>query len=189
MAWHYNVPMRLGLVLLLAACRIGFDDTRMASDDAPMVDAAPDTASDSAIDASNVGCPGEYVSVAGTTSKYKAVDNSSTWLQAQAACVAEGTHLVIFEDATERAIITAALLPQADWWVGVTDRVALGTWLTVTNETATYLPWSAGEPDLIATERCVEAESPAFNFIDQDCASGRRYVCECDGKASVPSSY
>jgi hypothetical protein len=183
-------PMRSGVLVLLAACRIGFDDTRMASDDAPVIDAAPDTpTTDSAIDAINADCPASYTAIPGTTSKYKAVDNSSTWTQAQSACVADGTHLVIFDNATERSLVTGVLLPLDDWWVGVTDRVALGTWLTVTNEPAAYLPWTSGEPDLVSTERCVEAESPAFNFIDQDCAAGRRYVCECDGKASVPSSY
>ena len=93
------------------------------------------------------------------------------------------------DDSAPRVTAVVQLLPTRDIWVGVTARVALGTWHTVTDDLATYLPWSTGEPDGTRLERCVETEFPLYNFIDQDCTVGRRFICECDGKGSDPTAY
>jgi hypothetical protein len=44
------------------------------------------------------------------------------------------------------------------------------------------------EPYVSAAE-CVFMDSLSSRFADQDCASGRRVVCECDGVAVDPTSY
>jgi hypothetical protein len=152
--------------------------------DAPLIDAIDAPFDDTA----PVNCPASYASIGVAGSKYRANGNSFTWTQAQAMCVADGTHLVVFQDDAERAMVTA-LLPGDNQWVGVTDRITLGTWLAVTGATATYLPWEPSEPDLTADERCVAAKPSSFNYEDNDCLSGRRFVCECDGTPSNPSSY
>lgn len=180
----------VAVLVLLVGCRVNFDRAEVGDDVAPD-DAARD--SEYLVDAifddgAPASCPDGYMSVGVPGSKYKAVDDSLSWTQAQAACVADGQHLAIYDDALERSIVPF-LLPLDDQWLGVTDRITLGTWRTVTGAPATYLPWSSGEPDVSSLERCVEAESPAFEIIDQDCASGRRYICECDGRATDPASY
>ncbi len=179
--------------VLVAGCRIGFEPIRggdaMPADGSITGDVTSDGITDGLRpDGFLAPCPASYQIVVATTSKYLAVDNSATWDQAQAACAADGQHLAIFEDQNERDLVVT-LLPTRDLWIGVTDRVTLGTWLTVTGVPATYLPWTAGEPDLITSERCVETESPAYNYIDQLCSATQRYVCECDGIASDPASY
>lgn len=175
--------------LVVAGCRIGFDPQlgdAMPADGMITGDGITDGPRP---DGFLAPCPATYQTVVAMTSKYRPVENTSaSWDQAQAACAAEGQHLAIFETQNERDVI-ATLLPTRDFWVGVTDRVTLGTWLTVTGVPATYLPWTVGEPDVVTTERCVETESPAFNYIDQLCSATLRYVCECDGVASDPSSY
>ncbi len=174
------------VLVLAAGCRIGFE---RVGDMMPADGSTGDSITDGLRpDGFLAPCPASYQTVGATTSRYRAVDDSISWDQAQAACAADGQHLAIFETQNERDLITA-LLPARDLWVGVTDRVTLGTWLTVTGVPATYLPWAAGEPDVVTTERCVETESPAYNYIDQLCSQGRRYVCECDGVASDPSAY
>ena len=184
-----------GALLLAGGCRFGFDgrapdasagdDDALTSDTALDPDAAADAA-DAAADASLI-CPAGYNLVAGETSKYKAINNSTAWLAAEQACEAEGTHLWIPDTAAEKAQMIA-LLPGQNIWVGVTDRKVIGQWLRVTGGTATYLPWETGEPDLAALE-CTFVDSLTTQLADQDCGSGRRYVCECDGAVAMPSTY
>ena len=50
----------------------------------------------------------------------------------------------------------------------------------------TYLPWSPGEPD---EEDCVFIDGLTTQLVVQDCDSGRRYICECDGAPANPTSY
>ncbi|MDQ3366568.1 MAG: C-type lectin domain-containing protein [Myxococcota bacterium] len=182
--------LRVGIVLvLMVGCRAGFDPIG-GGDDVPG-DAPGDelVATDGPLpDTMAIACPAGYQQTAIAGSKYKAVDDSETWTGAQAACLADGQHLVIFDDAVERSVVTM-LLPGRDLWVGVSDRITLGTWTTVTGGAAVYLPWASGEPALDPLERCVEAESPGYALIEQSCSSGRRYICECDGIASDPASY
>ena len=175
------------LLIFACACRVGFDHGKPG--DASLDDANGQLVFDVPFDdTAPVNCPASYQSIGVPGSKYRGVDNSVTWAQAQAACVADGTHLLIINDLNERSVVPA-LLPTRDLWIGVTDLVALGAWRTVTGDAATYLPWDNSEPDNAADERCVETEYPLFNYIDQDCTSGRRFVCECDGRAADPASY
>jgi hypothetical protein len=95
--------------------------------------------------------------------------------------------MVVVDTAVELTAIVG-LLPGQNIWTGVTDRIAVGTFRKVTGPNATYLPWDASEPDASATE-CVYIDSVTLKFSDQDCGSGRRYVCECDGVAVDLTSY
>lgn len=178
------------VVLLAAGCRIGFDRGATGDDVAPD-DARLDTKPPVDVpfdDTAPMNCPAGYQSIGVLGSKYKAVDTSRTWAQAQATCVADGTHLAIAGNFDELSSV-ATLLPTRDLWLGVTDNVTLGTWRTVTGDIATYLPWASDEPDVAVDQRCVETEFPLYNFIDQDCMEDRRFICECDGRASDPTSY
>ncbi len=184
---------RVVLVVCLAACRLGFDrvddgdDT--AGNDAPLGDGTTDTR-DGAIDggdAASLACPGTYVVLPGVqnNSRYRVINNSSRWDVAEAACEAEGHHLAIPDDASELTAMYTALITQ-NIWIGVTDRVVEGTFRTVTGGIQTYLPWSPGEPD---EEDCVFIDGLTTQLVAQDCDSGRRYICECDGAPANPASY
>lgn len=166
---------------VIAGCRVNFDDLRAddaPAGDAPSADAAPDAA---------LLCPASYITVAGQTSRYRAVNNSLGWLAAEMACEADGTHLWIPDTAAEKSMIVA-LLPGQNVWTGITDRRTVGQWLRVTGGAQTYLPWENGEPDIQQPE-CVRLDSLTTQLGDQDCGSGGRYVCECDGAPAMPSAY
>ncbi len=183
--------------VVLAACRLGFDRGEGPVGDGgirdgEVEDAARDARRDGDDDDDDApgdagACPQSYVVLpaAGTSSRYRAVDDSQTWQAAEAACEADGHHLAIPDAASERTALYQALLTE-NIWVGVTDRVVEGTWMTVIGTPATYVPWAPGEPD---AEDCVYISSATSLFVAQDCGSGRRYICECDGAAASPTSY
>ena len=181
---------RILLVVCLAACRLGFDRVEggddIAGDDAPPGDAARDGASDGA-DASSLSCPANYMVLVGVqnNSRYRVSHNSREWDEAEAACEADGHHLAIPDNASELTAMYTALITQ-NIWIGVTDRVVEGTYRTVTGGIQTYLPWGLGEPD---TDDCIFIDGLTTQLVAQDCDSGRRYICECDGAAAVPTSY
>jgi hypothetical protein len=174
----------------LAGCRIGFGEGEEIRDDAARIDedAATDAMNDASPDSTTqLTCPGTYTTIAGQTSKYRAINNSMVWLTSEQLCEADGTHLVIIDDAAELTGVTGLLAGQ-NIWTGVTDRIAVGTFRKVTGPNASYLPWDTSEPDATAAE-CLFIDSVTLKFADQDCTSGRRAVCECDGAAVDPASY
>jgi hypothetical protein len=173
--------MRVLVVMLaLAGCRFHFDET---GTDAAINGSDIDASGDGAM----LQCPASYVMLGTQSSRYLAIDNSVVWLTAEQMCEADGAHLVIIDDATEQSLVFQTL-PAQNIWLGVTDRVAIGSFRKVTGGAATFLPWDGGEPDVAAAE-CVYMDSLTSRFADQDCASGRRAVCECDGAAADATSY
>lgn len=187
--------------LLIGGCRFGFDASTRADaagdddDDGDDGDASSNRdagldgsqAGDAAPDAASLTCPTGYLPLAGETSKYKAISSTDGWLAAEQACETDGTHLVVLDTASELAMMVA-LLPAQNLWLGVTDRKVVGQWLKVTGGVATYLPWDSSEPDAANLE-CVQLDGVTTKLGDQGCSSGRRYVCECDGAAAMPSTY
>lgn len=172
--------MRLvALALVTAGCRIGFGGDHAGRDAAARFDAA--------LDGAPIVCPASYVTLGTLPSRYLPIDNSLTWLVAEQACEADGHHLVIIDDATELSRVAASLAGQ-NIWTGVTDRKTIGTFLEVTGGAASYLPWDTSEPDATALE-CTFLDGLSLKLADQDCTSGRRAVCECDGNAVDPATY
>jgi hypothetical protein len=180
----------------LGGCRFGFDaNPRMdaatssgASDgrDASTTDdgSIPDTPS---ADSAPLTCPGSYIALDTSSSRYRSIDTSMTWLQSQQACESDGHHLVVLETSSELALVATTLSTQ-NIWTGVTDRKTVGTFLRVTGGAATYLPWDSSEPDLAGLE-CTFIDGLTLKLGDQDCGSGRRAVCECDGLPVDPTTY
>ena len=174
------------LIVALVGCRFGFDRAEEGGNldhDAAISDAARDAA----VDAASAGCPASYVTLGAQTSRYRLITNSTVWLTAEQMCEADGTHLAIIDDAAELTAIANALATQ-NVWTGVTDRVAVGTFRKVTGAAAMYLPWDASEPDASAAE-CVYLDGLTLKLCDQDCTSGRRAACECDGVSVDTSAY
>ncbi|MFN0250604.1 MAG: C-type lectin domain-containing protein [Kofleriaceae bacterium] len=187
------------LIVCLAGCRLGFDQLGGGDgggDDAPGGDGGGadgggggdgggDT--DGGADGAMVTCPGNYTMLVGapTTSRYRTVNNSEGWDAAQAACLSDGHHLAIPDDENELTALYTALVTQ-NIWIGVTDRITEGTYLRVIGGVQSYLPWSPGEPD---PEDCIFIDGLSALLVAQDCGSGRRYICECDGALTDPASY
>jgi len=188
---RYACIVRFGVwVVVLAGCRFGFGERDGMHDASITRDAYADaiTVMDGTTDSSQpFVCPGNYSTVGSLTSKYLGLNTSMTWDASEALCEADGTHLVVLDDAAE---LTAMLgvVPGQNLWTGVTDRIAVGTFRKVTGPNATFLPWDTSEPDALAAE-CVYVDSLTMKLVDQGCGSGRRGVCECDGILVDPASY
>ena len=182
------------LICALAApgCRFGFDDASrkdggtIGGDDAAGDGMNPSP--DATIDSGPALCPQGYNPVVNETSRYLVVPGGTMdWLLAEQTCESQGTHLLVLDSANEKAMMIA-LLPITSLWTGVTDRKVVGQWLKVTGGVASYLPWANSEPDGTDPE-CVQLEDVGTNLRDQDCGSGRRVICECDGLPAMPSTY
>jgi hypothetical protein len=70
------------------------------------------------------------------------------------------------------------------FWVGVTDSVTEGIYLTTLGPEATYLPWVSGQPNGGTTENCVLLGN-AGGFYDWNCPAPQYFACEC-GSANMP---
>jgi hypothetical protein len=171
--------------LVAAGCgRVGFD---AGADGATGgTDASGDARADAG-DAAMVTCPAAYTVVIGN-SRYR-VGNAGAddWLVGEADCEAEGTHVAIPNSQAELDALAA--VAGIEVWIGITDRVAPEVWREVTGGLATFLPWRSGKPSGVAGEDCVYWDVAAGEYRNQDCTSGRTWVCECDGAAADPAAY
>ena len=139
---------------------------------------------DAAIDSPAAGCPGNYVTITGGqgTHRYRLM-TSVNWNQLNDMCKATTTsaYLAIPDDITElQALATVAA--QSPFWVGVTDDLIEGTWVTTKGTAQTFLPWQNGAPNLSGNNQddCVEANMATAQFKDERCNSGRVGLCECE---------
>jgi len=163
-------------MLLLGACgRVGFEP----SADAGGADAATD---------GGLSCPNLYTRIDGGC--YRFVINPTVelaWIDAEAACEADaaGAHLMIADTDAEIAAAVTMFGTASDAWIGLSDRVTEGTYLTVTGA-APYLVWAAAEPD--GNGDCVQLFLGG-RLGDRDCLATNDYVCEYDGRPVVPSAF
>lgn len=119
---------------------------------------------------------------------YRPVTNTArTWLNAQADCkddVADATHLIVLSTTAEVTYMDTLLANDA--WIGLSDRAAEGTFVTVTGETDDQRPFRPGEPNNgDGGEDCVVMRGNG-GLDDVPCGNGFRYICECDGRPSTP---
>jgi hypothetical protein len=112
--------------------------------------------------------------MSGAGNSYRIVVGDASWLDANAACIAEGAHLPIVDDAIEAAN------GQIGDWIGITDVAVEDEWRTLRGDIATYLPWASGEPDGGTLENCGRLDDASGLFEARDCASLRDFSCECD---------
>jgi hypothetical protein len=157
--------------------------------DAPVVPPDANEPPDAMLPPDAAGCPGGYEQLEGSTSWYRVQQTPAVWVDAEADCENDGpgTHLVIVDSAAEYAPINAAFFGQL--WVGVTDRVTEGTFVTVTGAIPTYLPFGGGQPDDFFGQDCLRW-GDGGGVDDIDCLSNQLgYVCECDGVAPDPAAY
>lgn len=148
--------------------------------DAPAADAMPD-ADPFAMIAARCMTAGYTTQAPGL---YRSVATGTSWTAAEADCaddVAGATHLVVLSSQAEVTYMATQL-----GWVGLDDRAAEGTFVTVTGETGDVRPWASGQPDNGGgNEDCAQMKNGG-QLDDDQCGNSHRYVCECDGKAPTP---
>lgn len=115
---------------------------------------------------------------------YRPAAGTASWTNAEADCandVVGATHLIVLSTTAEATYMASQL-----GWVGLSDRVTEGTFVTVTGVTGDVRPWASGQPDNGGgNEDC--AQMKAGGLLDDDqCGNAHKYVCECDGKPATP---
>jgi hypothetical protein len=95
------------------------------------------------------------------------------WLSARDYCAAFHAHLLTIESESENEFVSNNLRPglYAFIWLGLTDRIQEGIWVSVTGEPLTYTNWNSGEPDNCingcggAPPNSEEEDYAIFNFL------------------------
>ena len=166
------------------------DEDSISEDAARLVDAPPDVAPPdmappdmAPVDAPPTVCPGSYSLVSGQTNPYRLAMTPTDWVSAEAACAADGPgiHLIVMNDSGEHLALTT--FTSQSIWMGTSDRITEGTFLSVTGGVTPFLPWAGGEPSV---DDCVYLNLSAYTGM---CTMSRKYVCECDGLPPDPSTF
>ncbi len=117
-------------------------------------------------------------------STYLFCDTRAAWTTARDACAAVGYTLVTIESAAENTWVgtTAFGISDSDWWIGLNDVAVENTHVWVSGSTSTYRAWQTGEPsgrgeDCAAIVNGSGGETRG-QWVEGDCASTIRYVCE-----------
>lgn len=112
------------------------------------------------------------------------------WLSARDYCVALHAHLLTIESTSENEFVYHNLRPgsYAFIWLGLTDSIQEGNWLSVTGEPLMYTNWHSGEPDNCANgcgggpPYSNEEDYAIFNFLSNDWSDWETsyipFVCE-----------
>lgn len=113
------------------------------------------------------------------------------WFTAEADCEddAIGAHLVVVSSLTEAQFADQLAGPTtADFFIGATDLVTEGVWVTVANEPQFFLNWDVGEPNNGTTQNCLllgDGDVLSSALCDQS----DDYICEYDGILAVPTAW
>lgn len=172
------------LVLLVAGgCRLGFE-VRTESDASTAGD-SPGAATDSGAPSAN--CKTSYTFLYGT-SKYRG-GGSDTWTSFEADCESDGVgmHLAVIDSAAELAGL-APLAANTPTWIGISDLVTEGTFVSVTGASPAVLPWAIGHPTANGPD-CVLWDPATNTFTDEACGNPHPRICECDGVPADQAAY
>lgn len=123
-------------------------------------------------------CPSTYMTISGGgTHVYGKLATAAAWQTQVNLCVAASPKAYLAIPASNSELSGIRGLAGADSWVGIDDMATQGTYVTVTNMAATYLPWAPGQPD--NSGRCVKSEVFSNRIATVDCATQLVAVCEC----------
>jgi hypothetical protein len=93
----------------------------------------------------------------------------STWLEAEAAAVGLGGHLVTIESAEENAWVAGRFAVQRDLWIGFSDAAIEGTYSWASGVPFGYQNWAPGEPNDCSFGTCLSED---FGQMFQDYGGG-----------------
>lgn len=114
------------------------------------------------------------------------VEQTITWPQATAACVALGGHLATPTSLAENSIANSLpLSPDTlpDIWLGANDLTAEMDWEWVTGEPFVFQNWRSGEPndgnsDTLAEDCMILESDTGGTWDDRPCDRVYPYLCE-----------
>jgi hypothetical protein len=137
----------------------------------------------------DAACTSAPIACAGTLSPdathcYTAAAADATWIDAQAACAASGTHLVTIHSEAEGALAWSVRTNAASGMhLGLTEIPETeGSWSWITGEPFVYRAWAAMQPDDSGgLEDCAHAWiTLAGQWNDATCTFVDGYVCETE---------
>ena len=130
-------------------------------------------------------CPPGYAFTGGSC--YRFVAAELPWIEAEAACEADGigAHLAVIDSAAEAEL--AAALAGNDHWIGASDLVAEGVYLRVIGGPILYATWDPGQPEGPG-ENCIYLSLDP-DLHDHQCGDTDDYLCEYDGIAADPAAF
>jgi hypothetical protein len=151
-------------------------------------------------------CPAEYtITVPSSESQYRLAPTRTNWTAAMQDCVDDQigpssrfTHLVVLGSGEEYTEIVA--MAGGPFWIGLTDRATIETFVWVTDEDtqgyppATGEPWGLNQPDNNGGG-CVDVEDTSSldpGWHDRKCDGALvayASFCECDPFPAIPSHY
>jgi hypothetical protein len=125
-------------------------------------------------------CPIGYTQ--GPTGCHRAVSATADWLTAEKNCEQDGVgaHLVVVDNAAENSALPDNV------WIGLSERVTAGVFLTVTGQPQGFTAYAPGEP-VSGGAACVESRPDGWH--DDNCYEQKKYVCEFDGVPASSSAY
>jgi serine/threonine protein kinase len=145
---------------------------------------------------STVGCPADFAALPNysSRSRYKLYnyaaepdrDARQGFVDAVKTCASQNARVAYVDDAAEALALAAALrlepqLPR--YFVGVTDALSEGEWLTLGGAPAPYLPWADNQPNGADVKHDADCAllDPAGNLYDYYCdrAHPFSFACEC----------
>ncbi|XP_045179679.2 macrophage mannose receptor 1-like isoform X2 [Mercenaria mercenaria] len=140
-----------------------------------------------------VKCPKGWIFFRGECYKHDREDKRD-WEQAEAACVADYSHLVDINSDAEIKFLTN--LMRADYkypfdaWIGLNDREVNDTYVWVSSgKVAVYTSWGQYEPnDVVWTQACVQMNWRG-KWDDKRCSYARAYICKRPAKAKCPERW
>lgn len=124
-------------------------------------------------------CPSGYT-LKSAGSCHKHVTNNADWLSAEKSCEQDGAHLVVVNNSQENSSLPNNV------WIGISERVTAGVYLTVTGIVQPFTAYAPGEP-VAGGGQCIEARPDGWH--DDGCQEAKDYVCEYDGVPADPAAY
>ncbi len=117
---------------------------------------------------------------------YQICGGARTAADARAACLAQGSDLVVFDTPAEAAWVHARALEvtAAPLWIGLQDRFSIDEWAWVDGNPPTWLGWSPGQPDAGGAQDCAVLRADDGAWDDQPCDLPHGAICEdtCGGR-------
>ena len=105
---------------------------------------------------------------------------AKTWVDAEADCVKQGGHLLSMHDLKMQtfAINGAFAIQDTDWWIGLSDLKAEGTYVWTDGTPFNFNRWAGGEPNNAGDEDCAHlAPWAGGDWNDMFCLQERPYIC------------
>ncbi len=105
---------------------------------------------------------------------------AKTWVDAEADCVKQGGHLLSMHDLKMQtfAINGAFAIQDTDWWIGLSDLKAEGTYVWTDGTPFNFNKWAGGEPNNAGDEDCAHlAPWAGGDWNDIFCAQELPYIC------------